>query len=101
MRANGLLLLCLVGSLIGCSGRVEVVRETVEVAVPVRVPLPAELLVIDPEPEPPELACLDRGRPTLCNEDLAEWLEQLRAWGEAGWSRVRKVAELQPERPER
>lgn len=95
MRGNGLLLLCLAVSLTGCSGRSEVIRETVEKRVPVYVAMPEEVTADVPEPAAPELRCMDRGRATLCNDDLAEWIEQLRAWGNGLRGQLAKVRDLQ------
>lgn len=70
-------------------------RETVEVRVPVYVAMPDEVTADAPEPAEPALNCVDRGRATLCNEDLAEWIEQLRAWAEGLRGQLAKVRDLQ------
>ena len=73
-------------------------RETVEKRVPVYVAMPEEVTADVPEPAEPSLNCVDRGRATLCNEDLAEWIEQLRAWGAGLRGQLAKVRGLQGER---
>ena len=98
MRGNGLLLLCLGVLLTGCSGRSEVIRETVEKRVPVYVAMPDEVTADVPEPTAPDLRCIDRGRATLCNDDLAEWIEQLHAWGNGLRGQLAKVRGLQGEK---
>jgi hypothetical protein len=99
MRAHGLALLCLLPLLAACQGRIEYVRETVEVEVPVFVPLSEPLTLGEPEPRAPAYGCIDRGEATLCNEQLAQWFEDVRDWGRRGWQRVEEIRRLQPKTP--
>jgi hypothetical protein len=71
--------------------------ETVEVEVPVFVPLSEPLTLGEPEPRAPAYACIDRGEATLCNEQMAQWFEDVRDWGRRGWQRVEEIRRLQPE----
>jgi len=90
-------------SLTACSGQRQIVRtETVEVKVPVYVPLPGALTALDAEPPPPPRRCTDpqAGLPTVCNKDAADYLEAVRAWGRAGWGRVADIGKLQPAEPQ-
>lgn len=76
--------------LTSCASDPIVRTEAVTVRVPVYVPLRAELTA-PPAAEP------DLPANVVVNDDLAELIEQLRAWGREGWGRVRKIRELQPE----
>jgi hypothetical protein len=98
MRARGLTLLCLLPLLAACQGRIEYVREPVEVQVPLFVPIAEPLTLVEPEPRAPQYGCVDRGEATLCNEQLVQWFEDVRAWGRRGWQRVEEIRRLQPEK---
>lgn len=101
MRKHGLMLLCLLPFLAACKGRIEYVRETVEVEVPVFVPLSEPLTLAEPEPRAPAYGCIDRGEATLCNEQFVQWFEDVRNWGRRGWQRVEEIRRLQPEQVKR
>ena len=92
------MLACLLLSLTSCS-RTPIVRtETVEVPVPVLVPLKPDLTAQVPEPAYPPRRCVDpvNGRATVCNGDVADYIDALRAWGRGGFSKLRAILELQP-----
>jgi len=91
------MLLCLLPWLAGCQGRIEYVREPVEVLVPLFVPIAEPLTLVEPEPAAPAFGCIDRGEATLCNEQLVQWFEDVRDWGRRGWLRVEEIRQLQPE----
>jgi hypothetical protein len=90
MLLHGLASLCLALSLTSCAGnKPENVRtETVEVAVPVIVDVPDALTAQEREPQLPA--------GDLVGEDLAEFIETLRAWGRTGWCRVELIGNLGP-----
>lgn len=71
----------------GCASKPTTRTETVEIRVPVYVPVPAELTR---EVAEPKLAA----DPT--NADLADWADALRAALREANSRLREVAGLQP-----
>lgn len=75
-------------SLTACANKPIVKTETVEVERPVIVDVPAELTRQEPEPRLPD--------GELTNDDLADMIERLRAWGRLGWCRVEQVANLGP-----
>ncbi len=85
---HGLASLCLVALLTSCANKPENVRtETVEVEVPVNVPVPAELTREVPAPVLPERAT---------NGDLADYTDALRASLKAANAKLREIAGLQP-----
>lgn len=97
MRTHGLLLLFLPLSIAACSAKGPQVRtEVVEVKVPVFVALPDALTEPAAEPSAPLPACVDRGQPTLCNDQLVSWLEDLQLWGRGIAGQLRDVRVLQP-----
>lgn len=59
---------------------------------PVITPVPAELTRVPPEPK------LPAGEVT--NEDLAELIEQLRAWGRGMAGQLREISGLEPADPQ-
>lgn len=65
--------------------------------VPVTQALPAELTMPASEPAAPAMACLDRGEPTWCTGDLADWADALRAWGRGMVEQFRKIRDAQPQ----
>lgn len=99
MQKHGLKLLFLLPFMAACSATGPQVRtETVEVRVPVFVALPEAMTAPPAEPAAPLPACVDRGQPTLCNEQMVSWLEDLRAWGRGMAGQLREIRERQPER---
>lgn len=88
MLLHGAALACLLGSSQGCATKPVVRTETVEVKVPVLVRVPAELTRVDAEPR------LPAGE--ITNDALADFVEQLRAWGRGLAGKLRKVEALQP-----
>lgn len=97
------MLACLLLSLTSCSGQPIVRTETVEVPVPVLTPLDPDLTAQIPEPAPPPRACVDpvAKRATVCNPDLADYVDAVRAWGRSGYAKLARILELQPEPPAR
>lgn len=78
--ALGLLLLCAALFLTGCNtGKVVTRTEMVEVPRRQYVDLPPELTADVPEPAKPSPACVVDGKPTLCNKQLLDWIDALRA----------------------
>jgi hypothetical protein len=76
--------------LIGCAPKRELVRtETVEVQVPTLVRLEGRLTEVPPEPDLPP--------GPVVNDDLAELVEALRAWGKAMADQLREIEGLQPD----
>lgn len=71
--------------------------EVVEVQVPVAEKVDPSLTRVDPEPAPPGRHCLDGGKPTLCNGDLVDYVEAVRAWGRGLAARLRNIAEVHGE----
>jgi len=80
-------LLCLLLSLTAC-GRAIVRTETVDVAKPVIVAPPPALTRVDPEPDLPP--------GPVSNDDVADLVDALRAWGRDMADRLRKIATLAP-----
>ena len=83
--------------LTSCASSRAIKTEIVEVPVEVRVPLPSELTADVPPPARPPLACKDAaGRATLCNSDMAYWLNAY----DAALARIRanmaQIRGLQP-----
>jgi hypothetical protein len=87
LLARGPLCACLLLSLPGCATKPSVRVETVEVKVPVYVPLPAELTATVREPVLPADAT---------NGQLADYADALRAALNAANAKLREVAGLQP-----
>ena len=100
MRNRGLLLPFLLAFTACSSSRGPLVRtETVEVKVPAPVQVSATLTAVPVEPAAPAPACVDRGQPTLCNEQAASWLSDLRAWGRGLAEQLRAIEAAHGERP--
>lgn len=71
-----------------CASKPAVRTETVEVKVPVIVSVPDALVEQEPEPQlPPD---------PVFGEDLADFIERLKAWGRQGWCRVERIGNLGP-----
>lgn len=85
-------LACPIALLPACATKPIVRTETVEVKVPVIVPVPAELTRPAREPKLPD--------GEITNEDMAEFAEQLKAALRDANSRLRKIAELGNSRAE-
>lgn len=61
------------------------------------MPLRAELTVAEPKPARPALSCTDADRrPTICNRDMADWLN---AYDRALDSINRRMAEIRGLQP--
>jgi len=89
-RAPGALLACLMLSLTACGATRQIVKtETVEVKVPVYVPLPRAMTEEEAEPAVPAAGAT--------TEALVQYLEDVRAWGRRGWGKVREIRAVQPE----
>lgn len=84
----GLAALCLLPSLTGCASKPAVRTETVEVKVPVTVSVPDELVEQEAEPR--------LAPDPVLGEDLADFVERLKAWGRQGWCRVERIGNLGP-----
>ena len=93
--AAGLVLACLLAS---CASSPAVRTEIVEVPVEVTVPLRAELTADIPPPPRPPLRCTDEatGQPTLCNEELGDWLNAYDAALLQLRDRMARIRALQP-----
>lgn len=87
-RLRGAVLLFLLLWLPGCANKPVVRTETVTVKVPVQVALDKRLTEQEPEPK--------LAGNVVTNDDLTSYIDALKAWGRAGWGRVKKIAELQP-----
>lgn len=105
MRNDGLKLLCLLLLLTGCSAtpkRCEpiVQTETVEVEVPVFVPLPDALTAPVAEPAAPVRATRDpAGRLTINNDQSTDWLEQWKAALSEANDKLAQILSRQPKQP--
>ena len=89
---HGAVLLCLALSLSSCATDQAVRTETITVEKPVIVAVPAALTRVPPEPT------LPAGE--ITNDDLADLIERLRAWGRGMAGQLRKIGGLAPaERP--
>lgn len=85
--------LCLLLSLTACAPKAIVRTETVEVATPVIVRVPPALTRVEPEPDLPP--------GPVDNNDVADLVDALRAWGRDMAARLGKIAGLAPaEAPE-
>ena len=60
------------------------------------MPLRAELTADTPPPPRPPLRCTDKGEPTLCNEELADWLNAYDAALLGLRDRLARIRALQP-----
>lgn len=84
---RGLALACLLLSLTACASKPQTVRtETVTVERPVIVAVPARLTEVPAEPKVPA--------GELLNEDLADHVDALRAWGRGMARQLREIAGL-------
>lgn len=96
--ALGLLLLCAALCLTGCNtGKVVTRTEMVEVPRRQYVDLPAELTADVPEPAKPAPECVVDGKPVLCNRQLLDWIDALRAAFGLQNDARREIRELQAE----
>ena len=96
--ALGLLLLSAALCLTGCkSGRLITRTEVVEVPRRQYVALPTELTADVPDPTKPAPECVDAGKPVLCNKQLLEWIDALRAAFGLQNDARREIRELQAE----
>lgn len=83
-------------SLTACSpGRVVTRTEVVEVPRRQYVPMPAELTADVQAPAKPAPQCVESGKPTLCNSQLMDWIDDLRAAIGISSDRLRAIRELQ------
>lgn len=83
--------------LTSCASSPAIKTEIVEVPVEVRVPLPAELTADEPVPVRPALSCKDAtGRATICNRDMANWLNAYDAALARIRARMAEIRGLQP-----
>lgn len=85
---RGHALACLLLLLTACASNPIIETRTVEVAVPIHVPLPAELLA--------PVAAQDLPAGEITNEDLADLIERLRATVDALNHRLRLIRDRQP-----
>lgn len=83
---HGAALLFLILLSTGCASKPAVETRTIEVEVPVIVGVPAPLTDVPAEP------VLPAGR--VSNEDLANYVDGLRAWGRGLAGKLRKIAGL-------
>lgn len=81
-------MLFLLGSLTSCASKPVVQTRTIEVKVPVVTPVPAALVDVPAEPK------LAAGAVT--NDDLANYVDALKAWGRGLAGKLRKIAALEP-----
>lgn len=96
--ALGLLLLSAALCLTGCkSGRLITRTEVVEVPRRQYVALPTELTADVPEPAKPASECVESGKPVLCNRQLLDWIDALRAAFGLQNDARREIRELQAE----
>ena len=77
--------MCLLLPLTSC-GKAILRTETVDVEKPVIVPVPPTLTHVDPEP------ALPPGE--LTNDDLADMIDRLRAWGRGLAGKLRQIQSL-------
>lgn len=96
--ALGLLALSAALCLTGCkSGRLVTRTEVVEVPRRQYVALPTELTADVPEPAKPAPECVVDGKPVLCNRQLLDWIDALRAAFGLQNDARREIRELQAE----
>lgn len=88
---RGAVSVCLLASLLACASKGTTRTETVEIRVPVYVPVPGQLTEQVAEP----VLAAD-----ATNADLADWADALKAALREANSRLREVAGLQPAAPE-
>ena len=88
MLRRGAALACLLVSLTSCANKPIVRTETVEVKMPVIVEVPRELTRTAPEPQLPADAT---------NDDLADYVDALKAWGRGMVKQLQEIAGLAPE----
>lgn len=86
MLLRGAALAFLLASLTSCAGKEIVRTQTVEVKVPVTVPVDERLTNVAPEPKVPA------GQ--LVNDDMAEVIKALQAWGRGLAKQLREIAGL-------
>jgi hypothetical protein len=61
------------------------------------VALEPRLQVISDEPPAPARRCKDAdGAPTICGEDTAAWIINLRTWGRSMQFQLKEIVGLQP-----
>lgn len=88
--------------LAACGPRQPIVRtDVVEVEKPVYKPLDKRLTTAVAEPAPPPANCIDAKtqKPTVCNNDLLNAYDAMRAWGRLGWGKIKEILDLQPKEP--
>ena len=85
-------------SLTSCSPDNQLIRtETVEVQVPVTVPLDKAMTRRTAEPASPDRKCKDaNGVRSVCGEDLASYVIALRRWGRAMYNQLGAILAVQP-----
>lgn len=84
----------------GCRSVAPVKVQPVEVPVEVMVPIRSELTAKVPKPSRPPNRCRDaKGRPTLCNRDLADWLNAYDAALDKANGKLHEILGLQPKGP--
>lgn len=84
-------------SLLACRAAPIIETKTVEVPVPVRVPLDPRLLVKPPKPPRPPNACRDAAnRPTICNAAMADWVAAYDALVNVMYGKLDGISALQP-----
>ena len=80
-----------------CQTTAPVKTRIVEVKVPVATAIPPELTAKPPKPQRPPLRCRDaRGTATLCNRDLADWLNAYDALVDTLYRKLDAIHGLQP-----
>lgn len=83
------MLWCLILSCGACATKPIVRTETVEVKVPVYVAIDQRLTTQEAEPK--------LAGNVVTNDDLAAYVDALKAWGRAAYGKLAKIAELQPQ----
>lgn len=93
-----ILVMILLLLLSGCKAMPAPVRIQIkEVPVETMIPIPAQLTAQIPAPSRPANRCKDdRGRSTICNRDLADWLNGYAAALDKANARLREILGLQP-----
>ena len=95
--ASGLLLASMLLCLPSCRTAGPIQYRTLEKPVPVQVRLDPRLTAVEPAPPRPALRCTDaNGTATLCNRDLADWLNAYDAALARINARMREIIGLQP-----
>ena len=80
-----------------CQTAAPVKTKIVEVKVPVVTAIPPEMTAKPPKPQRPPLRCRDaRGTATLCNRDLADWLNAYDALVDTLYRKLNGIRRLQP-----